>query len=641
MENRQPPGSSPTAADPGLVTDSSQSIAARRCQIPKPSRRSVTGKLQESTGATSDEGQRAGDPGDAWLVGFEARYQGESQKRRRRRRTSRRPPTREQIERQAELLDSARTHVEGRFELAKTERQAHEQRRQEEADRRRAEENEYREREGKPALKPDRHVAAPELTFWRYVEAMRHTDPDAKRVYQAETEPEYRDISAAKVSQRKATEKARLRDGFVWQGGCVGGNAAYYAPPFIRRDLLCEGDPVLKLFVTKLPRGPQMTCGDAKDDSYPAPLGSKLLGCDAAYVDGRKDMRGFLRVDLDRQLTWAEVEAACGEAGVPLPNIAVGWSDAEGKVHNPHLIWLLRDSVGFGERHKKRFKMRFEGVLHGLTAALLRQGADAGAVSNCMRVKNPLSPLWSHRVIAQQPYSLDQLSQHVDTRAELPGVVRAELAERDEPEEVAGGSNSLFRRLSRWARDHVRAARDEQGWDFEQWLDRVKQEAREIAGQLTPPERLDSTRKRNAVFRRTDATAKSVADWTWRNVGAASHPRPRLSRAQARARQADAGRRTAKDRREWTFGRILAVARELAALGLPLTTAAVHDALRGECNRRTVQRYWPRVLALHASAATNGLSVKKDCDRQPRDPVTTFVSGTTMDCDLEPLSQGL
>jgi hypothetical protein len=226
----------------------------------------------------------------------------------------------------------------------------------------------------------------PDAPWWPYVALMRHDDPDAAFLYRAECAPLWRQQRASQAAERAAATRARARDGFAWAGGAIGGNPAYQTPPFHYKGLVSDTHPILKCFVTKLRRGRHLISGSAKDLVGPAPYGSKLLGCDDPYIEGSKQMRGFVRVEVDRILTWADIEQACQAANVPPPNIVVGWQDPEEAVRNPHLIWLLHDSVAFTKHGKASFKFLFQGVLRGLTAALQPYGADPGGTWNAMRV---------------------------------------------------------------------------------------------------------------------------------------------------------------------------------------------------------------------------------------------------------------
>jgi hypothetical protein len=97
---------------------------------------------------------------------------------------------------------------------------------------------------------------------------------------------------------------------------------------------------ILKLFATKTRRARHLLTGDTKD--YVNSTDSKLLALDSAYVTTNALMRGVLRVEIDDRLaSWAIISEVCGKANVPLPNVAVGYRDAHGQVHNPHLIWII------------------------------------------------------------------------------------------------------------------------------------------------------------------------------------------------------------------------------------------------------------------------------------------------------------
>ena len=107
-------------------------------------------------------------------------------------------------------------------------------------------------------------------------------------------------------------------------------------PHFVFSGLVSDEAAILKLFVTKTPRARGLMTGHSKD--LVDGTDSKLLpALDSAYVTTNGKMRGVLRVEIDHLLpSWEEeVADACGRAGLPLPNIAVGYVDARGRVHNP------------------------------------------------------------------------------------------------------------------------------------------------------------------------------------------------------------------------------------------------------------------------------------------------------------------
>ena len=111
----------------------------------------------------------------------------------------------------------------------------------------------------------------------------------------------------------------------------------------MHQGLVSDEHPILALFTSKLPRAKNLRTGDTKAQSDSTD--SKMLALDSPYVEGNKKVAGFVRVDMDGAMSWEEVAAACQEARVPLPNVAVGYLDADGRFLSPHLVWLLASSV--------------------------------------------------------------------------------------------------------------------------------------------------------------------------------------------------------------------------------------------------------------------------------------------------------
>src|SRR3954447_21172387 len=95
--------------------------------------------------------------------------------------------------------------------------------------------------------------------------------------------------------------------------------------------------------------------------------------------------------------------APCGTCCCGRPNIVVGYLDQAGQLLNPHLIWLLEDAVVFTGQGRKGPMALWRATLDALTAALLPIGADPGGRANALRMKNPLSPEWDHKILAQEP----------------------------------------------------------------------------------------------------------------------------------------------------------------------------------------------------------------------------------------------
>lgn len=438
----------------------------------------------------------------------------------------------------------------------------------------------------------ERHSAeASELTFREFVELERRRDPDAEVVHHAIAYAEYGSIWRNRARERRQAILERSCGGFRFEGGFIGGDLRRWVAPFHLDGLISEQHPILRFFSSKLPRGRRFTCSDRKDRSGWAPNCSKLLGCDQPYVDGLKTMRGFLRVEIDRDLRFGEIALICTTAGVPLPNIAVGWAaDGTDRVQHPHLIWLLHDSVAFTGKGCLRFKNLFIRVLRGLTAALQPHGADPGGIFNCMRVKNPLSPFWQRRVFAEAPYTLDALRAAVDLNAVLPKPVSTPVPDHPDPT-VAAGSNVMFRTLTSWANETVRDARDRDGLDLLAWRALVEDYALSLG--LYLGDRHDAQRRERTLLR----MAGRVAIWSWQNI----RPRVgrlRLSGDEIRERQAVAGRQTAERRGMHTEDVIVATAHMLYKEGIKVTQGAVQARVQASgmtVSRRTVERHWAAV----------------------------------------------
>ncbi len=405
---------------------------------------------------------------------------------------------------------------------------------------------------------------------------------------------------------RHKLEKLRLSKGFVYRGGLVGQNLAYPRTAFVHRGLVSDQHPILKLYVSKLPRARwtrdpsrRLKSGNTKALMFEAD--SKLLALDDTYVEANKICCGILRIEIDRDLTATEVRQACAAAGLPLPNVMVGHvTPGTEQMLHPHLVWLLEHSVSLTKTSP--LKWLYSGVLRGLTQALVPVGADLGGLFNAHRLKNAVSPQWSRVVLAQAPYELRNLAACVDvcrprkTVAEGPGLAHGGLGfGQDHPDpEIAVGSNRTFRMLALWARREVIECR-EACLEKAEFAERVETEAFRLTAGLTG----DSRRRDKA----TCSLAKSVSNWTWDKY----HPAPQsvmLSLEARAAAQAEGGRKAAGVRKTRSIALILAKARALADdLGQTPTKAAVVAALleNAGCCKRTVERQWPAVAEVMAT----------------------------------------
>ncbi|CAO3358036.1 replication initiation protein [Azospirillum melinis] len=393
---------------------------------------------------------------------------------------------------------------------------------------------------------------------------------------------------------------ARFRIGFRWLGGYVSGKPGrggrgYWRSAFRYEGLVSTEHPILRLFVTKLHKARRLLTGN--DKGAVTAGGPKVLALDDAYVHANADMRGVLRVELDRDFaSWDQLRQAILTCGVPTPNIVVAHiHEVTGTVQAPHLIWLLENSVCFTGRGRAGPQAAFRSALQRLTMALATAGADQGGLANALKVKNPLSPRWSRAVWAEEPYqSLAAVS------AGLPeagsGVVVEVAGEGNAAE--AGASNSLFRRLRAFAFANVASHHpDGEGagsrGEFEQ---EVVTHAYQIADEC------------GASEKQARATAMKVATYAWehfdggrwkmkQNWGVCAAQTKGLTEAEAKA---VGGRYAAARRREASVEKLVVVYRRLAAVGTEPSRAAVAGEA-GLCVR-TAERRWDEVVQAVALA---------------------------------------
>ena len=394
-------------------------------------------------------------------------------------------------------------------------------------------------------------------TLWQFIRSHAAAgDPDARLVRRADCEPLFAERRQERRAMQRALVRQRMEEGFCWPGGPVGGNPDYVRAQFVYPGLVSERHPLYQLFVASTPRAARLRTGDTK--AVVDRVGQKLLALDSAYVDASKSLRRVLRVEVDRGFAGgvAELAVAIAACGVSLPNFVVGHVDGAGRLLNPHLLWLIGDSVVFTHKGRTAPQALWKAVLRGLTAGLLPVGADPGGIANPLRVKNPLSPLWHSRVLAEEPYTLAP-----DTRAGAPGLMaltpgldlngasavlqdaatarRGRLSVADHPDPaVVSQSNTVFRHLSGMARDRIAWYRDQGNGTQDAFLQELLAEMERIVPG-------GHSAERQAV-----ATAKSVARWTWDHF----RPRTRCSTPEERhTRQATGQAKGAATRRDATL----------------------------------------------------------------------------------------
>lgn len=243
------------------------------------------------------------------------------------------------------------------------------------------------------------------------------------------------DLIARVMEDRRALKelvRKRLRDGFELPfDQHVAGR---WRKAFREEGVRSEGNPVLQLFVTLVPKG-----GRARASNDKAMLDvqsrSKLLTLDYAYVELNKEFLGAIRVDCDGVFHSPEhllhaLEDLVGDGRIPcLPHIIVGDLLDDGTYRRPHFIFLLPPGSAVWKSKDKRSRgdivRLLLGVYNGLAKAMLDIGADPAAPALTMRMKNPLSPLW--HTMTPNPHRFPTLSEYkdwVDTRTSRATLVR-------------------------------------------------------------------------------------------------------------------------------------------------------------------------------------------------------------------------
>jgi len=388
----------------------------------------------------------------------------------------------------------------------------------------------------------------------------------------------FRDLAVKDARSRGDAVEARWRYGHVWGGGAVGGNHFYYRPAQVYRGLVSSEHPLLLLFVSKTHRARRLMTGATK--SVMGGGDSKLLALDDAYTVGNAMMRGFLRVDLDDVFpSVAAVFDACDQAEVPCPSIIVGHQRPDGGILKPHLIWLLEKSVTFCGRGLHGPRALWHGVLRGLTLALIPAGADPGALSNPMRVKNPVCPVWSRWIGEERPYSLDDLKPGLNIRVTKEEMAAAAIAHPRQPVEdvvvdPAAGSNAMFVALKEFAAAHAGIRRGA-GGSAEEWHAELTLLAYQLADQCGRTER------------QARARAARVAEYSWTKA-----TRPPLPAEEVTYRQQEAGRDSARRVGGEFEAKVIATYLNLRQQDSTCWPTQAEVAAAAVVSKSTVAKYW-------------------------------------------------
>lgn len=263
----------------------------------------------------------------------------------------------------------------------------------------------------------------------RYEEAQRLASRERIRKAEQRDRREDRELDhdAATFARRNAEQREivrkRLTEGYLqFSGRDIGGR---WRSGVQEVGLRSEDNPVLKYFVTLVPRG-----GRARASWDKARLDvqcrEKILTLDYPYIELNREFMAALRVDCDGRF---RSSAACiaalmelvQEGRIPcLPHIVVGDLLADGSYSRPHLIWLLPQGAAVWRSDDERCRTApvklFDAVARGLAAALLDLGADPAAPTMTGRMKCPTSPYW-HTITPNLNVwpTLSEYADYVDT----------------------------------------------------------------------------------------------------------------------------------------------------------------------------------------------------------------------------------
>ncbi|MDL2410656.1 hypothetical protein PY650_34830 [Rhizobium calliandrae] len=342
------------------------------------------------------------------------------------------------------------------------------------------------------------------------------------------------------------------------------------------------------------------------------PAHFKVLGLDAPTVEGNKKLLGFIRLDTD--LDWKSTEhllRALREKVEArkirsLPNFIVGIRTEDGRLIRPHLIWLLPIDMGVLNVDNK-FLRKFKAVYYGLCRALADLGADPQAPATSQLVKNPLSPLYHTECPSDAWTSLDEHASCLDMGLDRTTLVREAVATltgetfRHSNEYFNGCLDAARGLMARWLRDrdpfYVEAfANGDDGL----LIDRLQ----EALSTLVVAEGM---KPRSMEYVRHKVAAWVVGTWNPAKISGRSLPTPkRLAHIVGdvrgvAARQAVAGRYSAKVRADRTLERLIEAWNRLVVNGQPSKSALAKDA--GLSRQTVINRY----AELQAAVAAGGV----------------------------------
>lgn len=293
------------------------------------------------------------------------------------------------------------------------------------------------------------------------------------------------------------------------------------------------------------------------------------LGMPVIQLNGPRQKR-FLSFDIDRPLG----ALAWEDANLPIPNLIIT------NPHNghAHLVWELHTPIWEAKKGDERSGTALPIRYLKATYRAMREALGADTAYNGLLVKNPFHPSWTVTCGRSKPYSLGELSAHLDLSSEPS---KAKL-----PETQVGYRNcQLFDSVRFWA---YRAKRLFSSIGL--FRSAIDDELDRLNGSLDNP----------LSFREVDGIAKSVSTWVWNTYTGSGNVKckgicqldssiPLLKRQQL-GQSAAANQRILMTR--------LRIRRAIASIGKGIRLTKAEVARRAGLDRKTVYRHWNDIVDL-------------------------------------------
>lgn len=241
----------------------------------------------------------------------------------------------------------------------------------------------------------------------------------------------------------------------------------------------------LEQFTDRLPNKPY--CSD--DLNYGVRILPKHLALLKKYIQPNHPYyTHFFVFDLD--YSTAYIDFYYSMIGVPTPNLIV---------ENPenghaHYIYQLATPIYKTDASKPKPIQYGNAVYNALRDVL---NADVGYVG--LMAKNPLNKQWRAYTIRSEPYTLNQLAEHLELTSKQ---INKPIAP-DEAGTGLGRNCCVFHTVRKWAYVEIRKFR---GKTYNQWLDAVLNECVSLNNQFTLPMNHNEVK----------GISKSIARWVWK-----------------------------------------------------------------------------------------------------------------------------